>query len=142
MPQNPIDFTHTLMPNDYYNLVYACGYCNGAKTNKWPTKDINKSNDGKVGFIDPTDPVYDTLFYRNSDGSISLLKKSHHVSNYIFKEINLCNPVHSILWKLERIDFAIETLKQIGDSSLDTNLKADLSDLHEEYRNLVNELFN
>lgn len=141
IPQNPIGFTHTLPPNDYYNLVYSCGYCNGAKLNKWPTKDIKKPNDGKVGFIDPTDPIYDSLFCRNSEGSIMLVKSTHLLSIYLYKEIDLCNPVHSILWKIEKLDVSIDKLKELSRTSSDPQLKIDLGELAVEYHNLIDELF-
>lgn len=29
------------LKHDYSNLLYACPYCNGSKSNKWPSNDAN-----------------------------------------------------------------------------------------------------
>ena len=54
----------------YSNLVYSCSSCNGSKSNKWPTKDPNKSNENGVGFVDPCNITYRTLFDRSTTGEI------------------------------------------------------------------------
>lgn len=56
--------------NDYYNLVLACPKCNLAKSNKWPTEDKNRSNDGTVGFVDPATDEFDVHMERSIDGYV------------------------------------------------------------------------
>lgn len=141
IPQKPCNFTHNLAANDYYNLVYSCAYCNGSKTNKWPTNDITSPNNGKVGFIDPVDPIYDTLFHRKSDGTLILSQPKHLVSSYIYKELNLKNQIHSILWKLEKIDKIITQLNKATDTNLAKSIKQQLLELKSEYYDLTQELF-
>lgn len=55
---------------DYSNLVYSCFTCNRKKSKKWPTKDKNINNNGKVGFIDPASKEYDSHIHRKDDGNI------------------------------------------------------------------------
>jgi hypothetical protein len=141
IPQNPTGFTHTLPANDYYNLVYACGYCNSAKTNKWPTNDPAKPNDGKKGFIDPVDPAYDLLFHRDQHGAIGVIKKTNHLSVYIHKELSLSNHIHSILWKLEKVDTSISTIKDLINKQGRTDLQQTLNEFYEAYHSLTSTLF-
>src|SRR5688500_7845216 len=67
VPQKPKNFSHTILANNYYNLVYSCRYCNSAKTNKWPTNDPALPNDGKVGFVEPTLELYTGMYQRDLD---------------------------------------------------------------------------
>lgn len=111
VPRNPSDFTHPIQPNFYYNLVYSCNYCNSAKSNKFPTKNHEQHNDGNIGFVMPTDTEYDDLFYRDIDGTI-LSKNNNSLANYIIKELNLDNPIHSLMWRLEKLYRLIDDVKQ------------------------------
>lgn len=56
--------------NDYYNLVLCCAKCNQIKSNKWPTEDITKPNDGEKGFIDPATEEFDLHLARDDKGHI------------------------------------------------------------------------
>ena len=109
VPRNPIDFKHPIKPNYYYNLVYSCSYCNSAKSNKFPTKNHEIHNDGNIGFIIPTETSYADLFYRDSDGTI-MSKDNNLLANYIIDELNLKNPIHSLMWRIERLNNLIESL--------------------------------
>lgn len=102
VPRNPKDFVHTIKPNLYYNLVYACNYCNSSKSNKWPSKDPAIPNDGNIGFVNPTETVYDGLFQRDKEGSIIPTNNSA-LAIYIIEELNLKNPIHSLMWRFEKI---------------------------------------
>lgn len=57
--------------NDYYNLVLACPKCNLSKSDKWPTQNPAKPNDGKQGFVDPATPEYDEHMERDVDGYVT-----------------------------------------------------------------------
>lgn len=102
VPQNPKDFTHNIASNDYYNLVYACHYCNSAKSNKWPTLDANVPNDGIVGFIEPTEIEYAQIFSRTSSGKI-VPKEPSALADYIIEHLELWYPIHERMWKLEKV---------------------------------------
>lgn len=136
IPQKPDGWTHDLKANDYYNLVYSCSYCNAAKTNKWPTKDVRKPNDGKIGFIDPTDSAYDDLFVRNEEGEIIVADCKNLLAAYIYKELNLKRMSHSILWKLERIDKTLQEINKKVSASHDTTLDSLISELLKSYYEL------
>jgi uncharacterized protein (TIGR02646 family) len=142
IPQNPEGWTHSLSPTDYYNLVYCCAYCNAAKTNKWPTRDVTKPNDGKVGFIDPVNPIYDQLFNRNDKGEIEVSNAANELANYIYIELNFKRTTHSILWKLEKIDISIRAIKEKAIMTTDGSLQATLYQLLESYHALSDQFFN
>ena len=77
VPQKPDGWSHTIPPNKYDNLIYACSFCNGAKSNKWPTMDEKIPNDGTHGFIKPTLKSYakETLYLSKTSGfKVPLLK--------------------------------------------------------------------
>lgn len=111
VPQNPADFVHRLAPNDYYNLVYACRYCNSAKTNKWPTKDERVHHNGKEGFIDPVADEYTDMYHRSSSGRIEPKDPNNELAQYIIDELNLWKPIHERMWKIEKVDFLIDELE-------------------------------
>lgn len=76
----------------YGNLVYACPYCNTAKSDKWRSKG---------GFIDPCDAAYDEHLERRNSGTIT------HCSargKYMHREIKLGLRRHQILWLMRKLD--------------------------------------
>lgn len=125
VPRNPKDFVHTIKPNFYYNLVYACNYCNSSKSNKWPSKDPAIPNDGNIGFVNPTEQVYDNLFQRDKEGSI-IPTNSSPLAVYIIEELNLKNPIHSLMWRFEKI----LDLEQQVSLRLKANPNQELKDQH------------
>lgn len=130
VPQNPKDFTHTIRPNYYYNLVYSCRYCNSSKTNKWPSMDPTICNDGSVGFIDPTSDSYTQIYKRDADGKITPNASKSPLAVYIIDELKLWLPIHQLMWKLERIiKLELETKKKL-DQIADPILKNDMKDIH------------
>ncbi len=98
---------------DYFNLVYACRSCNRAKWNKWPTGNERISNNGKEGFIDPCDAEYDKQFSRNKRGEIV---PETPLGRWMWIALNLGNPVHSVIWKLEQTRMIIDELLKIADT--------------------------
>lgn len=132
VPKTPSDFTHNIKPNYYYNLVYTCSFCNGAKTNKWITKDASVHNDGKQGFIEPTNDEYTNLLKRDKDGTIMCNGVNEYLSAYIIRELKLWYPVHRITWKIERIkELKIKVASAI-DAVADENKRKELKELHYE----------
>ena len=51
----------------YDNLLYACPYCNEAKSDKWPSDKAEISVVGDKGFVDPCTAEYYAYIYRNED---------------------------------------------------------------------------
>lgn len=141
VPRNPKDFNHTIKPNFYYNLVYACNFCNGAKTNKWITKDALIHNDGKQGFIEPTSEEYTNLFKRDKDGTIVCNGINANLSEYIIKELKLWYPVHRITWKLERLNNLEKRVSKEIEKLEDLSLKTQLESTQNEVRGILIELF-
>lgn len=111
VPRNPSDFTHPILPNFYKNLVYSCNYCNSAKSNKFPTKNHEIHNDGKIGFVIPTNNAYNDLFCRDNEGAI-IAKNDSELAKYIIEELNLKNPIHSLMWRIERLYKLIEEVNE------------------------------
>ena len=96
--------------NDYYNLVLACPKCNLSKSDKWPTGDPGKSNDGKKGFIDPATEDFDQNVERNEDG---------YVAGKTALGKRMCEMLHldirrtDLYWKISQIRDKQEQLEQI-----------------------------
>ncbi|MGZ4055279.1 MAG: HNH endonuclease signature motif containing protein [Bacteroidia bacterium] len=143
VPQNPDGFTHSIKPNRYRNLIYSCSFCNGQKSNKWPTNDARNPNNGTDGFIIPTEKAYGDLFERDVNGYI-IVKNNSAIGKYIFKELNLGWVLHSLNWKFEKLLSQEKTLKQIYDRSNDPAVKKTIDDLRSLRLSVVdniNELF-
>ncbi len=137
VPRTPKDFTHDIPINYYYNLVYACTYCNSSKKDKWPTKDANVHNDGKKGFVDPTEEDYTELFKRSATGQITPSDDSNELARYIRRELKLWLPIHERMWKLERLISLKEKIKAKLERVNDQKLK---DQLKEEYYQVLLEL--
>lgn len=106
----PKKYLVNISSTEYSNLVYSCRSCNNFKRAKWPTKDENKHNDGKQGFIDPCDSAYAEQFERIKDGSIYPITE---LGYWIWSAINLGNPIHRLKWKLEQLRIFLDELKDI-----------------------------
>lgn len=132
VPQNPTGFSHTIAPNYYYNLVYSCGYCNTSKTNKWPTNDSKKSNDGIVGFIDPIEQKYTNLYSRDINGRIQPVSSTNNLAKYIIKELKLWLPIHEKMWKLEKVRKLNKDIEKRLNGMLEGELKVKLEREHYE----------
>ncbi|MCT4327740.1 HNH endonuclease [Elizabethkingia anophelis] len=102
VPRNPKGCVSTIPDNQYDNLIYACSYCNRAKWNKWPTMDTSIENDGNIGFLKPTSNEYRNLFYRTRDGKI-FPKPDTPLASYIWEELKLWFPIHSLMWRIEKL---------------------------------------
>lgn len=128
VPQKPDGFIHNIPANRYKNLVYACSWCNRAKSNIWPTKNAKLHNDGKVGFILPTTKAYSDLFERDLNGTITL-KNNTPLAKYIYDTLNLGLPLHSLNWKFERMLLQEDKLKVLYNTSKDAAIKKEIDDL-------------
>ena len=128
----------TLAPRrekDYANLVYSCRTCNNSKRAKWPTKKMDKPNNGNEGWIDPCDNEYSKQFERLSDGSV---KSRTILGQWMWRELSLGNPIHRLKWSLEQL--RIE-LKETDDLEIDdpTELKQ-IKELNARYRRFEEQL--
>ena len=140
VPQNPKDFTHTIKPNYYYNLVYSCRYCNTYKSNKWPTRDANLSNNGNIGFIDPTEDEYSTLFVRDKVGQIIPSGTNNALAHYIRDELMLWLPIHKNMWKLEKLKMLNQQIREKLKLVTDNNLKDQLEKDHYQILLILDEI--
>lgn len=87
--------------NDYTNLVYSCFTCNRKKSNKWPTKDPNKSHDGREGLVDPASEEYDSHLKRDINGAIVPLSD---LGKYMINKVFLFHKrPTSTVWKAMEI---------------------------------------
>ena len=130
IPQNPKGFIHDIKPNNYYNLVYACRYCNSAKTNKWPTKNHKVHNDGKMGFIDPVEKEYTDFYKRSNKGKIEPVDDKNVLAHHIIEELKLWLPIHERMWKLEKIKKLNELIQSKLDNVEAGEYKIELEQLH------------
>ena len=94
----------------YDNLLYACPYCNVAKSDKWPSDSPEISVVGDKGFIDPCTEEYYKYIYRNEDGSIGYNGK---LGKYIYNELNLYLKRHQVNYNLVSINERIKELRDI-----------------------------
>jgi len=85
---------------DYDNLLYACPFCNQAKSDKWIGKDEYEAVVGDCGFIDPCSSEYFKHLERNDNGEI--VSKSE-IGNYMYKELKLYLDRHRICFMIEKI---------------------------------------
>lgn len=100
--------------NDYYNLVLACPKCNLSKSDKWPTKDKNLANDGKVGFVDPASEEYDKHMERDEQGFVKgTTPLGEHMCNSLHFDVRRTD----LYWKIQelyRIQMGLEQLAENG----------------------------
>jgi uncharacterized protein (TIGR02646 family) len=121
--------------NDYFNLVYSCRSCNNSKRDKWPTEDITKPNDDKIGWIDPCDKEYAVQFARLPDGSI---KSKTDLGQWMWKALTLGNPVHRLKWVLEEL--RNELVKTDGLDITDVGELQQIKELNAQYRRFEEQL--
>jgi len=107
---------------DYKYLVYSCRYCNNSKRSKWPTKDKDKPNDGKIGFEIPWISDYSDIFKRDDKGRII---SDSDIGNWMIKNLNLGLRRHSIIWQLDKFKRVVEQIKlhYIGKKSIDPKIE-------------------
>jgi hypothetical protein len=140
VPQKPANFKCTIPANHYYNLIYACRYCNEAKTNKWPTDDEKIHHNGEIGFIEPVNQEYTDLYKRSLHGRIEPVDESNKLAQYIIKEVKLWKPVHERMWKLEKVDNQINLIEEKLKAITDLNLRQEMETLRNELSNSWREI--
>ena len=123
------------LENDYTNLVYACPYCNGGKSDDWPSGTEAHSVLGGKGYIDPCEMDFDNHFERHNDGKI---RPKTDVGNYMFAKLKLGLRRHELAWKYERLEKLLlrltDELKNFsGNPSIEKLLRNHHLKLTEEY---------
>ena len=119
----------------YENLVYACPFCNRAKSDKWTGNDPTAPNDGVSGFVDPCDPELDRHLGRSRRGAIIGLTP---LGDYLADNLNLRLARHQYIWQLSRIETLARELLRLRDR-LPANgdgrheLAGEIADLFAEY---------
>lgn len=84
----------------YNNLIWACPKCNNAKTDQF-SGDILIEPPSNDYFYDPVTVDYNTIFYRDENGSIS---SDDTKGNDIIGRLKLYRPLHNFAWVYELID--------------------------------------
>jgi hypothetical protein len=106
----PIIEEYKIKEQDYSNLIYACHSCNNAKGKKWPTNSMEIHNINNTGFIDPCNTEYDEQLERNDNGEI--IPKTD-LGKWMFNELKLWKPEHSIIWHLDELKQSIDEIEKI-----------------------------
>ena len=98
------------LKNCYDNLVYSCGFCNRAKSDKWIGNDPAVPNDGRQGFVDPCSDEYDTHLARLRSGQI--VPRSN-LGEYMVENLNLRLMRHQFIWQAQKLDRLAEVLEEL-----------------------------
>lgn len=93
---------------DYDNLLYACPWCNRAKSDIWPSADPKISVVGDEGFVDPCTEEYDKHLRRLSDGSLEGITP---LGKYMYKTLQLYLRRHAIIHNVEKLKRKVDELK-------------------------------
>lgn len=128
-PQKKFDELKT----DYKNLIYSCRFCNGAKSDYWPSDCHLTSVIDEEGIIDPCDSEYDKHLARNDKGYIYPLTK---LGGFIHRLLKLGLTRHSVLWKLHRIEENLNKMDRQRDRLSEEQLTT-YQLLSSEYRSLI-----
>lgn len=128
--------------NDYYNLVYSCRICNRQKWDNWPTKDISKPNDGRVGFVDPATEDFDKNLHRDENGNIIA---DTEVGNYMYKIFKFdIRPISTIWLAMELNRKQCELAEKINNNKNkeDINEYKEYFEVSQAVDKLINFLYN
>lgn len=96
----------------YDNLVYACPYCNGAKSDTWVSDSADISVVDDKGFIDPCSVEYDNHLERKKSGEIAYKTE---LGKFMHRNLNLGLKRHQVLYSLEEINSKIDEIRKIID---------------------------
>ncbi|BDA10101.1 HNH endonuclease [Megamonas funiformis] len=94
----------------YDNLLYACSYCNGAKSNKWVGKTAEENIKNDEGFINPCSDEYNLHLKRKLTGEIVPVTP---LGLYMYKNLKLYLKRHQILYKLKVYSTKIDELNNV-----------------------------
>ncbi len=124
--------------DEYQNLVYSCFTCNRKKGSKWPTGDAHISNNGTMGFVDPTTEEYDEHLMRDETGKIVYKTTlGQYLCNDAFK---FRSRPTDVVWKAMKI---VELKRQLQEkiSSLSPAEMKEYIEIDEELASLMSYIF-
>ncbi len=127
----------------YDNLVYACPFCNGHKSDKWVSNDPNINVVGDKGFVDPCNIEYDNHLDRDDSGKIYAKTK---LGQYMIEELNLFLKRHEIIYNIEllkdKTEKLIKSIEEDKSNGVDVSIKEQiLAELNAKFYNYYN-IFN
>lgn len=131
VPWKKFEKTHKYLYTDYNNLVYACPYCNGSKSDDWPTANPLIHNKGNVGYIDPCSEKFTRIFKRAKNGRIIALTP---LAEYMHYKLSLGLKRHKLIWQLEKL---YNLFHEIDDLINNPNLKISTKKNLIEYQNNI-----
>lgn len=134
----PKKYLKTISENDYTNLVYACRSCNNAKRAKWPTKSETLTNNGRCGWIDPCNDLYDEQFERSETGAI--IAKTE-IGQWMYENLNFWKKQHEVLWNIEQLNELIDKIEPLISSCEDMTIYKDLSQMLLKARKLIKDFY-
>ena len=123
------------LENSYANLVYACPFCNRAKSNKWVGDDPAVPNDGESGFVDPCSTELDQHLGRSTGGKILGLTR---LGRYLVDNLSLRLARHQFMWQLGRMGTLADELEELRqrlpvNSHVRREVLEEIADLFAEY---------
>ena len=98
------------LKEEYTNLVYTCGFCNRAKSDKWIGNDPTVPNNGRQGFVDPCSSDYDEHLARSRSGEIvpTSVLGEYQVDNLNFRLMR-----HKFIWQAQKLDALAEKMEEL-----------------------------
>lgn len=108
--------------HDYSNLVYSCPACNIAKSNAWPSDDIDVPTLNDEGFINPSGSDYENYFYRTGEGKICYTA-GEPVAEYMHGQMKFCLFRHELFWLYDYLDSAAQKLNNVARAISDQDEK-------------------
>jgi hypothetical protein len=109
IPRKPYEDQNPKVTKNYKNLVYSCPYCNIAKSNDWPSGNIDSSRNGNEGYVDPCLSEYDEHLARDDNGSIC---PKTQIGNYMFIHLKLGLRRHQLSWVIEKLGALLDELDE------------------------------
>lgn len=97
----------------YDNLLYACSYCNTAKSDDWPSDSPSKNVVGECGYIDPCKKEY--YNHLDRDDQTGRIYSKTELGKYMYEHLNLYLKRHSIIFLVEKLRNKRKELKESVD---------------------------
>lgn len=116
---------HFHLKHSYSNLIYACSFINGVKSNK------------EGDFLDPCANDYNLHFYRNELGEIIPRPESKYAL-FMYEELKLGLKRYSLIWLLTKLDKQMsvlgEKLKNLSEKDKRLEILELRNELLDEYQ--------
>ena len=122
----------------YDNLLYSCRFCNGSKSDDWPSDSASESIVGECGYIDPCTKEYD--IHLDRDENTGQIYYKTELGKYMYNHLKLYLKRHSIIYMVEKLNDKRKDLK----ASIDKDLKngIDVSVKQEILMDIDNKFFS